>query len=74
MKYTVGDCLRHFRRLRGLTQAELGKRCGMADSRIGAYERGECKPGNRSLERLATGLDLTVEQLTAHAEETEVAE
>lgn len=47
----------------GLTQTMLGKRIGWPDSRIGLYERGEGKPGRKSLPKLAEALELEVKEL-----------
>lgn len=69
MKRSVGDNIRSFRRSKGLTQTELGKRCGMADSQIGAYERNESKPGMRNLERIANALEVSVDTLLLCTEE-----
>lgn len=69
MNYSIGDNIRSHRIAQGLTQTELGKRCGMADSQIGAYERNEVRPGKRNLERLANGLDVNVKKLLLCVEE-----
>lgn len=66
---TIGDNIRSFRISKGLTQTELGKLCGWADSRIGTYERNETKPGAASLERLAHVLGVSVETLTYTGED-----
>lgn len=54
----TGERIRQIRLSKGMTQTELGKRCGMADSRIGVYERGENKPKPETLNRIATALDV----------------
>lgn len=60
---TIGEKIRHRRIGKGLTQAELGKKCGMADSQIGAYERNECVPGERNIRRIAEALEVSYETL-----------
>jgi transcriptional regulator with XRE-family HTH domain len=63
MERSVGDNIRSFRRAKGLRQIDLGKLCGMADSQIGTYERGETKPRLETLERIAGALGITVDDL-----------
>jgi transcriptional regulator with XRE-family HTH domain len=63
MERCVGDNIRSFRLAKGLRQTDLGELCGMADSQIGTYERGETKPKAATLERIATALGITVEDL-----------
>lgn len=61
---TFGDQIRSLRVAKGLTQAELGERCGWPDSRIGAYERNEVKkPTVKSINKLADAFGLAYEQL-----------
>lgn len=63
MKSSVGGKIRCYRERKGWTQWELGERCGMADSQIGVYERGEVKPRRGTLERIAQALGVTVDAL-----------
>lgn len=60
---TIGDNIRSLRRAKGMTQTELGKKCGMADSQVGAYERNECAPRKRNIERIALALGVSVEDI-----------
>ena len=60
---TIGDNIRSLRRAKGMTQTELGKKCGMADSQVGAYERNECVPRKRNIERIALALGVAVEDI-----------
>ncbi|MDQ3823161.1 MAG: helix-turn-helix domain-containing protein [Actinomycetota bacterium] len=55
-----GDLLREARLRTGLTQAELGRRVGRAQSQIARWERGDVKPSLETLRELlrACGLDL----------------
>lgn len=55
---TTGEKIKQIRISKRLTQSELGKRCGMADSQIGVYERGESKPREATLARIAEALDV----------------
>lgn len=65
----IGDRIKCRRISLGLTQAQLGKRIGWPDSRIGIYERGESKPGHEAISKLAKALEVDVELLTEGREE-----
>ena len=56
----LGRRLRDVRRHRGLTQAELGQRCGLGNRQIGKYERGQSATTVATLARLAAGLHCAV--------------
>lgn len=58
---TLGENIRVFRIAKGMTQVELGKKCGMADSQIGAYERGEVFPKEKNIRRIAEALGVPYE-------------
>lgn len=60
---TTGEKIKQIRLRKGLTQSELGKRCGMADSQIGVYERGESIPRVATLSRIAEALDVDLTAL-----------
>lgn len=60
---TTGEKIKQIRLRKGLTQSELGKRCGMADSQIGVYERGESIPRTGTLSRIAEALDVDLAAL-----------
>lgn len=63
INWTIGERIRLGRIRKGLTQAELGKKCGMADSQIGAYERNECVPRERNIRRIAEVLEVPYETI-----------
>jgi transcriptional regulator with XRE-family HTH domain len=71
MERSIGDNIRSFRLAKGLRQVDLGKLCGMADSQIGTYERGETKPKQETLERIAGALGITVEDLRRGTKEVQ---
>ena len=52
----VGYKLYELRRSRGLTQAELGRRVGVSEAAIRAYETGKRRPKQAHLERIAEAL------------------
>lgn len=56
---SIGARLRALRLRRGLTQKELGERCGMADSAIRRYESGRGNPTEKTLCRLAAALEVS---------------
>jgi predicted transcriptional regulator/DNA-binding XRE family transcriptional regulator len=59
----MGQRLRHLRRARGLTLAELGNRVGRAPSALSLLENGRREPKLSVLEDLATALSVPVEEL-----------
>src|SRR3984957_6483711 len=60
---TLGQRLRHLRRSRGLTLAELGERVGRAPSALSLLENGRREPKLSVLEDLAGALSVPVEEL-----------
>ena len=64
----AGSLLRDARSRAGLSQAELGRRAGVAQSVISAYEAGSRQPALPTLARLihAAGFDLDVKLRPAH--------
>lgn len=66
MIYPIGynicmSFVRQLRRRAGVTQQELARRAGTSQSAIAAYESGSKSPTLRTLERLASALDLEVD-------------
>ncbi|HYZ56288.1 MAG TPA: helix-turn-helix domain-containing protein [Streptosporangiaceae bacterium] len=59
----MGQRLRHLRRSRGLTLAELGNRVGRAPSALSLLENGRREPKLSVLEDLAAALSVPVEEL-----------
>src|SRR3954454_3043879 len=60
---TFGQRLRHLRKARGLTLAELGERVGRAPSQLSLLENGRREPRVSLLRQLATELDVGVDEL-----------
>ena len=56
----IGSKIKLFRLKRGLTQKQLGDLCGMADSAIRRYESNRGNPTEKTLQRIATALDVSV--------------
>lgn len=61
---SFGKNLRHIRRMRDLTQEELGKRTGISRVMISIYERDLHKPGLIHIKALAAALGVSVNELT----------
>jgi len=55
--------LREERKKRGLTQKELGDRCGFETSIISRYESGSREPGSKALTKLSETLGISVDYL-----------
>lgn len=57
------DRLRNLREAKGLSQQQLAKLAGMSQSVIAKSERGGNLPGSEVLDKLAQGLDCTIDYL-----------
>lgn len=55
---TQGELIKKFRIEKGLSQKELGQKCGLADSAIRRYELGGAKPKLETLHKIAAGLQI----------------
>lgn len=49
----AGDLIRRYRKMRGMTQMGLAKRCGLSDSVIRNYELGNRMPSETHLEMIS---------------------
>ncbi len=63
---TFGQRLRHLRRARGVTLAELGVRVGRAPSTLSLLENGQREPRLSLIESLARALSVAPEELLRH--------
>ena len=59
----TGELIRRTRKLKNLTQKQLGDLCGMADSAIRRYESGRGNPTLGTLQRIADALQVPVNSL-----------
>ena len=59
--------LRRIRELRGMTQAEMGNRAGIAAASISHFETGQRSPSLDTLVKLADALTVTVDALLGRA-------
>jgi ribosome-binding protein aMBF1 (putative translation factor) len=58
--YDIAMQVIELREKRGMTQAELAKRCGVDQGDISRIERGETSPTTRTLQRIADALGAQV--------------
>ena len=63
MRYTVGNKIKYFRELRGLSQIELGTRLGISNSRISNWEQGLNRPDVDSLILICQVLEISADEL-----------
>ncbi|GAB2718873.1 helix-turn-helix domain-containing protein [Paenibacillus thermoaerophilus] len=61
----LGQRIRAYRKLKGLTQEQLADRMGISLSVLGSLERGTRPIDPRLLERIAEALNISAEELTA---------
>ena len=59
----LSQTLKNLRELRGLTQAELGTRAGMAAASVSHFETGQRQPSLDSLVKLADALEVSIDTL-----------
>lgn len=64
----VGEKIKSARLKKKLTQKQLGELCGMADSAIRRYELGGANPKIETLRRIASALDIGLEEFMTDSE------
>lgn len=55
--------IRHYRKLKNLTQKELGERSGLSEATIKKYESGEREPTPQSLEQIERVLGIVSDRM-----------
>ena len=60
----IGERIRKYRIENGMTQKELGKKCGLADSAIRRYELGGANPKIETIQKIAAALGISIYELT----------
>lgn len=60
----IGDNIKKFRKIKKLTQEELGNRLGVSAAMISQWERGERNPRTENLQKIASALDVSIGDLT----------
>lgn len=67
---TTGEKIRHYRKMRNMTQAQLGEKVGLGDGAIRHYESGIRTPTEEQLEDIAEALDISVSALRSYHVDT----
>ncbi len=62
----LGQIIRSKRESQGLTQIELAEKCNVDRNYIGMLERGERNPSYLSLQKIARGLGIPINQLLSY--------
>lgn len=57
---TVGEKIKELRTQKGMTQKELGKKCGFADSAIRRYELGNANPKLETIQKISNALEVPI--------------
>ena len=57
----IKNRLKEFRELQGISQEELSRLCGIDSGNICKIERGQRVPRYKTLEKIASALDLSME-------------
>ncbi len=70
----TGELIKAARKSRGLTQKQLGDLCGMADSAIRRYESGKGNPTQKTLQRIASALQVDPYSLYSFDQATQALE
>ena len=65
-KSFTGELIRKYRIEKGLTQKQLGEKCGINEANIRKYELGTQKPKIETLERIAAGLDIPLSKFSGY--------
>ena len=60
---TIGENIKNYRNKAGLTQRELGEKCGCATGTIQQYELGKRQPRIEQLRKIATALGVNISNL-----------
>lgn len=66
---TITKDIRKFREEKGLTQKELGKRCGMSESTLRQYESGLKNPQIDTIKKIADVLEVPLKEILHIAED-----
>lgn len=69
----MGNMIKEHRRKQGMTQTELAKQVGVAQTSIAQWETGRTHPRTTLLPKLAAALHCTVDALLSNADDKETA-
>ena len=67
---TTGEKIRRYRKMRNMTQAQLGEKVGLGDGAIRHYESGIRTPTEEQLEDIAEALDISISALRSYHVDT----
>ena len=59
----TGSRIKEIRKQKGLTQKQLGEKCGMYESQIRKYENGNANPKVETLKKIAGALEVSLDSL-----------
>lgn len=59
----TGSRIKEIRKQKGLTQKQLGEKCGMYESQIRKYENGNANPKVETLKKIASALEVSLDSL-----------
>ena len=59
----IGEKIKEYRKLKGLTQKDLAEKIGMGDTTIANYEKGFRTPKKNTLFKLANAFDISIDDL-----------
>lgn len=59
----LGERIRHLRKARGLTQEQLAQAAGISDKYLSEVERGASKVSVEILDKIATGLNIGIQDI-----------
>lgn len=62
--YGIRTIIRHLRKTKGITQADLAKSAGVKQPNLSRIENGLCEPRRGTLEKLATALQVPITELS----------
>ena len=68
-KYKFGEFIYNQRKLIGLTQDELGRKFNVTNKAVSKWETGETLPDIQLLEKLASTLNVTIDELLTQKKE-----
>lgn len=60
---SIGERIKHFRELRGMTQEALAERCAVSASCVSRWETGNLVPKRANQEKIAKALDICFDDL-----------
>lgn len=73
-KYKFGEFIYNQRKMIGMTQDELGRKLNVTNKAVSKWETGETLPDIQLLEKLASTLNVTIDELLTQKKEEKVVE